>query len=81
MLCKAKFAVCSEIYAKYTNSIWLQCRIFECQILWYAKLPVGFKRLIRRKSQKVIDKTAGSLSTVVTSELQWLPMLVALARW
>jgi hypothetical protein len=25
--------------------MWSQCRIFECQTLWYVKLPVGFKRL------------------------------------
>jgi len=45
MLHKAKFVICSEIHKKHTNSMWLQCRIFECQTLWYVKLPVGFKRL------------------------------------
>jgi len=46
MLQKTKFAVCTEIHIKYTNSLRSQCRIFECQILWNIKLLVGFVRLI-----------------------------------
>ena len=45
MLSKTKFAVCSEIHIKHTNSVCSQCRIFEYSILWYVKLPVGFKML------------------------------------
>jgi hypothetical protein len=44
MFCKAKFAVCSEIHTQHKNSMWSQW-IFECHILWYVKLPVGFNRL------------------------------------
>jgi hypothetical protein len=45
MFCTAKCAVCSEIHTKHTYSMWLQCRIFECETLWYVTLPVGFKSL------------------------------------
>jgi len=47
ILCKAKIVVCPEIRIKHTNSKRSQCRIFECQTLWYVKLPVGFTRLIK----------------------------------
>ena len=45
MLYKAKFAVCSEIHTKHTNSMWSKHRIVECWTLWYVMLPTGFKRL------------------------------------
>jgi hypothetical protein len=44
VLHKAKFAAFSEIHTTHTNSMWSQFRIFECQTLWYVKLPVGIKR-------------------------------------
>jgi len=30
VLHKEKFAVCSEIHTKHTNSTWWKCRIFVC---------------------------------------------------
>ena len=47
MFFKAKLAVYSEIHTKRTNSMRLQCRIFECQTLLHVKLTVGFKSLRR----------------------------------
>ena len=55
MLHKAKFVLCSEIHAQYTNSMWSQCRIFECQILWYVKLPVDFKMLKDSNCEAMIE--------------------------
>jgi len=45
---KAKLTVYSEIHTKHANSMWLQCRIFECQNFLYVKLTVWFKQLRRR---------------------------------
>jgi hypothetical protein len=45
MLLKPNFSLCSKIHTEHTNSMWSQARIFECETLWYVKLPVGFKML------------------------------------
>jgi hypothetical protein len=45
MLCKAQFAVCSEIHTKHTNSVRSKCRIVECYALVYEKLQAGSKSL------------------------------------
>jgi hypothetical protein len=58
MLCKAKFAILSEIHTKHTNPMWSQCRIIECYTLWYVKLPVGFKRLISQFTRDVLGNAA-----------------------
>jgi len=35
MMCKAKFAVCSEIRTKHINAMWEPSRIFECYTWWF----------------------------------------------
>jgi hypothetical protein len=66
MLSKAKFAVCSEIYTKHTNSMWSQCRIFEYSTLWHVKLPVGSKMLKEREGRgKSTDNDKGKGKVVL----------------
>ena len=46
MMCKEKFAVCSEIKHKTINAKRTPCKIFECWTWWYVKKPLSFKRLM-----------------------------------
>jgi hypothetical protein len=59
MLYKVKVAICSEIRTKHINAMWAPCIIIvhvhstiivECQIWWYVKKPLSFKRLNNRWS-------------------------------
>lgn len=39
-------ADCSKNHTKYTNALWVECRIYECYCTWCLYLPSGFRRLI-----------------------------------
>ena len=52
MLYRAKFAVCSEILTKHTNSLRSPYRIFERYTWSYVKLSVDFEMLIKIRPMK-----------------------------
>ena len=47
MMYKAKVAVCSDIHTKHSMQSEHHVEFLNVKLWWYAKKPLGFKRLIK----------------------------------